>query len=183
MSYIITGNPGVGKHTVSKEIRKILDLPILDINQIAKESGLYEQNDEANDVDVEELEKILEKKAIFPGLIVGHLAPYVLSSNRIEKVIVLRKNPYELIPIYKQREYSKEKIKENVGSEVLGIIFYDTISKFGEEKTIQLDITSQNLKETTKNVLSAIKGEIKSQEVDWLSMISEEKDLKEFFSY
>ena len=173
----------MGKHTVSKEISKILDLPILDINLIAKESQLFEKSDETNDVDVEELKTVVKKKAIFPALIVGHLAPYVLSPNQVGKVIVLRKNPYDLIPVYKQRGYSKEKIKENVGSEVLGIIFYDTISKFGEEKTIQIDIKSQNLKETTKKVLDAIKGEIKSEEVDWFSIFSEEKDLKEFFSY
>jgi len=37
MSIVITGNPGVGKHTIAKEIAKNLEYSIIDINQIAKE--------------------------------------------------------------------------------------------------------------------------------------------------
>ena len=40
MAIIITGNPGVGKHTVAKSVAKILNYKILDINKIAIESGL-----------------------------------------------------------------------------------------------------------------------------------------------
>ena len=58
MSYVITGNPGVGKHTIANEISKNSDLPILDINKIAQESGLFEKNEETNDVDVEKLSLI-----------------------------------------------------------------------------------------------------------------------------
>jgi adenylate kinase len=114
---------------------------------------------------------------------VGHLAPYVLASDKIKKVIVLRKNPYDLISIYKKREYSKEKIKDNLGSEALGVIFHDAISQFGTEKTIQIDITSQSIQETTKKVNEAIKGETKTEEVDWLTMIAEKNDLNEFFAH
>jgi adenylate kinase len=117
MSYVITGNPGVGKHTITKEIGKLLQLPIIDINNLAQEFGLFEKNKETNDVDVAKLEKIIKDTILHPVLFVGHLAPYVLASDKIKKVIVLRKNPYDLIPIYKQREYSKEKIKDNLGSE------------------------------------------------------------------
>ncbi|MFB5647509.1 MAG: AAA family ATPase, partial [Candidatus Nitrosomaritimum yanchengensis] len=52
MSFVITGSPGVGKHTITKEISKILNLPVFDINQIAKEKNLFERTDETNDVDV-----------------------------------------------------------------------------------------------------------------------------------
>src|SRR3990170_1193370 len=55
MAIIITGNPGVGKHTVAKSIGKILKYQILDINQIALESGIYEKNDETIDVDIKKL--------------------------------------------------------------------------------------------------------------------------------
>ena len=183
MSYVITGNPGVGKHTVIKEISKILHLPIIDINSIAQEFGLFEKNEETNDVDVTKLEKIIREKISHPVLFIGHLAPYVLSSNKIKKVIVLRKNPYDLISIYKKRGYSKEKTKDNLGSEVLGIILHDAITQFGSEKTLQIDVSLQSIQETTKKIIEAIKGEIKTEKVDWLPTITEKNDLKEFFSY
>jgi len=183
MSYIITGNPGVGKHTISEEISELISLPIIDLSKIAQKFGLLERNGEFNDVDVGKLEEIIQEKISHPSLFVGHLAPYVLSSNKIKKVIVLRKNPYDLISIYKERGYSKEKIKDNLGSEVLGIILHDAITQFGSEKILQINVTSQSIQETIKKVLDAIAGEIKTEEVDWLTFISEKNDLKEFFTY
>ncbi len=183
MSFVITGNPGVGKHTITKEISKILHLPIIDINDIAQEFGLLEKSEETNDVNVTILEKLIKEKISSPVLIVGHLAPYVLSPNQIKKAIVLRKNPYDLISTYKKRGYTKQKIKDNVGSEVLGVIFYDAITRFGVEKIFQIDVTFQSIQETTKKVLDGIKGKIKSEEVDWLTMATEKNNLKEFFAY
>ena len=57
MSLIITGNPGVGKHTIAKSLAKVLDYEIFDINKIARESNLYEKTDETHDVDVSKLKK------------------------------------------------------------------------------------------------------------------------------
>ena len=181
MSYVITGNPGVGKHTIANEISKKSDLTILDINKIAEESGLFEKNEETNDVDVEKLTKIIENKITNPVVIVGHLAPYVLNSSQVKKAIVFRKNPYDLIPIYEKREYSNEKIKDNIGSEILGVILYDTLEKFGSEKTLQVDVTSKTVEEITKMVLNIINGGIFTEDVDWLTEVAEKNDLQKFF--
>jgi adenylate kinase len=181
MAIAITGNPGVGKHTISKEILKHIEYSILDINQIAKNSNLLEPNNNVNDVDVEKLEKIISQKIFDSNLIVGHLAPYVISPDKIEKIIVLRRNPYELLDVYRERGYSKEKAKENAGSEVLGIISFDTIIKF-KEKVHQVDVSGKTIKEVSDIVLSIIKGNHFSEEVDWLSMITEKNDLKKFFA-
>jgi adenylate kinase len=176
MSFVITGNPGVGKHTITKEISKLLNL-------IAKEERLFEKIEETNEVNVNKLEKIIKEKISHPSIIVGHLAPYVLTSDQIKKIIVLRKNPYDLISIYKNRGYSKGKIKDNIGSEVLGVILYDTITRFGTGKTIQIDNTGKSIEESAEIVMEAIKGEIINEDVDWLSVFSEKNDLKEFFAY
>ncbi len=67
------------------------------------------KNENTNDVDVAELEKIIKEKISSSSLIVGHFAPYVLSSNQVKMVIVLRRSPYEFIPVYKKREYTRRK--------------------------------------------------------------------------
>jgi len=183
MSYVITGNPGVGKHTISKEISKKLDLPIIDINKIAQEFELFEKNDQTSDVDVNKLKNLIKKKISNPSLVVGHLAPYVLSANQIKKVIVLRKNPYDLISIYKERKYSNKKIKDNLGSEILGVILNDAITQFGPENILQINATGQSIEEITKKIIQSINGKIKGDNVDWLGVVSKKKDLKKFFSY
>jgi len=183
MSIVITGNPGVGKHTIAKKIYKILNYEILDINKIALDTGAYEKNEDSIDVDVSKLKKILKNKITKKTLIVGHLAPYVLTKSQVKKVIVLRKSPYKLISIYKKRKYPTEKIKENLESEILGIIAHDAIKKFGKSKTYQIDSTSDSPSKTTKKIRDILDKKIKSDEVDWLSQISKKNDLRKFFSY
>jgi adenylate kinase len=180
MSIVITGNPGVGKHTITEKIADMLELSIVDINKIAKDSGLFEKNEDTNDVDVKKLEKILEQKISEKNIIVGHLAPYVLHKNKIKVMIVLRRNPYDLISVYKKRKYSDKKIKENTGSEILGIIAHDAISKF-QEKVFQINISKRTIPETvekTANLISSNKG---NEEVDWLELVRKNNDLGKFF--
>lgn len=182
MRIIITGNPGVGKHTIAKEILNHLKLSLVDINSIAKDSGLFEVNQSTNDVDVNELEKIINKKISNSSLIVGHLAPYVISPEKIDKVIVLRRNPYDLFEIYEKRGYSKDKSKENAGSEVLGIIAHDAISRFGD-KVFQLNTTGKSVKEIVDLIFNILKNSHSSEEIDWLDLITKNNDLKKFFAY
>ena len=183
MTIIITGNPGVGKHTIGKSVSKILDQKILDINKIALNSKLYEKKGESNDVDVRKLKNILKNKIKKDSILVGHLAPYVVTKKQITKAIILRKNPYKLTPIYKKRKYSSKKIAENVGSEILGIIAYDTIKKFGKNKCHQIDTTSKTVSKITKTVINIIEGKFENDTIDWLTLISNKNDLKKFFAY
>jgi|TARA_B100000809_G_scaffold189537_1_gene188068 adenylate kinase len=181
MSIVITGNPGVGKHTITKEIAEKLELSILDINSIAKDAGLFEKNKDTYDVDTEKLEKILEQKISEKKVIVGHLAPYVLDKNKVKIVIVLRKNPYDLISVYKERKYTDEKSKENTGSEVLGIIAHDTISKF-QEKAFQINTSGKSIQEVVEKVMALISNNEGNEEVDWLDLVTKNNDLKKFFN-
>ena len=184
LSKIITGNPGVGKHTVAKQIAKNLKLDLIDINKVVMENGIFVRGKEALDVDTKALQKFLDKKITKNSLIIGHLAPYVIPKNKIKMAIVLRKSPYKLIPIYKKRKYSKQKTIENLGSEVLGIIFYDTLKKFSPAKTHQIDTTSRSVSEVVKKIEVLFeKGKFQEDQVDWLGLISKKEDLKTFFPY
>ncbi|TSA18101.1 MAG: AAA family ATPase [Nitrosopumilales archaeon] len=184
MSKVITGNPGVGKHTVAKQIAKNLKLGLIDINNVAIENGIFVRGKETLDVDAKALQKILDKKITNHSLIVGHLAPYVIPRNKVNMVIVLRKNPYKLIPVYKKRKYSKQKTIENLGSEILGITFYDALKKFGPSKIHQIDTSLSSVSKVVKRIeMFFEKGKFQEDQVDWLGLISKKGDLKRFFPY
>lgn len=101
---IITGNPGTGKHTIAKLISRKLNLEIIDINKIAISEGVFAKNNGTLDVDVSKLKKIINKMNSKDSLLVGHLAPYVISPKNVELSVVLRKSPYKLQSIYKKRK-------------------------------------------------------------------------------
>ena len=182
MSIVITGNPGVGKHTITKKISEILNLPIIDINIVAKDLKLFEKNENTNDIDTQNLAKILREKKLNEKIIVGHLAPYVLEKNQVEIIIILRRNPYDLESVYNERNYSEIKIKENTGSEVLGIIMHDTIEKF-EEKAFQINISERNIQQVVEKVLEIISKKEGNEEVDWLDLVTKNNDLEKFFTH
>ena len=58
---VLTGNPGVGKHTVSKKLAEILDYEIVDVSKEAVKVGMQKQSDSI-DVDVEKTQRILKEK-------------------------------------------------------------------------------------------------------------------------
>lgn len=183
MSLVITGNPGVGKHTISKILAKKLNYEILDINKIALKSMNVKKNSGTVDIDTKKLKNIIKKMIKKKSLIVGHLAPYVLTKSQVKAVIVLRKNPYNLISIYKERKYTHQKMIENLDSEILGVIAYDSIKKFGKNKVYQIDVTKKPLAKIVKKIQAIFENNFKEDRVDWLTLVVHKNDLKKFFTY
>ena len=59
---VITGNPGVGKHTISKIVAKKLSLDLIDINAIAIKNNTIKSKDSSGYVvDLQKLSLLLRK--------------------------------------------------------------------------------------------------------------------------
>ena len=177
---VLTGNPGVGKHTTASEIiRQNPMYEITDINNLAIELGLAEKAKETLGVYVAELKIKMKQKISNNSLIVGHLAPYVLDESDVDVAIVLRKNPMDLIKVFKNRGYSKEKIKSNTASEFIGVTFNDSISSFGEEKTFQIDTTNKTPEQVTSIIDKIVNGKNKGDIVDWFHLVDKNAAIQE----
>lgn len=176
---MITGNPGVGKHTIARELSKRTKFQIFDLNEVAKENNLLERTDNTNDVDVQKLESIITSLSINKSIIVGHLAPYCIPKNMVRIAFVLRRNPYDLYEIYRSRNYDLKKIRENQGAEILGVIAFDSLEKF--DNVIQIDCSSKQVPEIVEIILNVLDGKNYNDFVDWLEMTAVKKDFKTFF--
>jgi len=190
LRFVITGNPGVGKHTTAKIIAEKINADIIDINDVAIDNNATgKKTDLGLDVDVKRLVRLLEKqlKAERDLVIVGHLAPYVLKPVGISLVAVLRRSPYELEKTLKKRGYSVDKVRENVASEILGTSLYDSLKTFGKRKVAEFDTTGKTPKETADEILAALQNKQKSKPkligIDWLNLVSEKGDMRRFFKY
>ena len=183
---VITGNPGVGKHTTAFELKKILDLVLIDINDLAVQHHAFLQTPNL-EIDSGKIADIIESKLgeSQRTVIVGHLAPYVLKKEWIDLTIVLRRSPYAILSTLESRNYSVEKIRENVASEILGVILYDSVQCFGKEKIAELDTTQTTSTEICEKIISLIKDNTgrKIGVVDWLSLVNERGDVGRFLEY
>ena len=183
---VITGNPGVGKHTTAFELKKILDVVLIDINDLAVQHHAFLQTPNL-EIDSRKIAAIIESKLgeSQRTVIVGHLAPYVLKKEWIDLTIVLRRSPYAILSTLESRKYSAEKIRENVASEILGVILYDSVQCFGKEKIAELDTTQTTSTEICEKIISLIKDNTgrKIGVVDWLSLVNERGDVGRFLEY
>jgi adenylate kinase len=193
---VITGTPGVGKHTTAKFVANKLGraTKVIDINKFAIDKRVILEKDDwygVVDVNVKKLTKLMaeelakkEKKEDL--IIVGHLAPYVLKpTSRIDLVVVLRRSPYELTKVLEERKYPPNKIRDNVASEILGISLYDTLKAVRRHKIAEFDTTGKTPQNTADQVISLLlkKSEREVGIIDWLSLVYNKKDLQKFLEY
>jgi adenylate kinase len=185
---VVTGNPGVGKHTVARIIAKRLRADVIDINQVALEGAAVSgKKDEGLDVDVKKLRALIGKMLLASKgfVIIGHLAPYVVRRADVSIAAVLRRSPYALEQTLEGRGYSFQKVRENVASEILGVSMYDAIKTFGKPKVAEFDTTGKSPEQTASEVIATLRGKLPKQvgKVEWLSVISDKDDIRRFFDY
>jgi adenylate kinase len=187
---VVTGTPGVGKHTNGRIIADKINAEIIDINHVAIDNNaISEKTDLGLDVDIRRLAKLLEKMLNTKKdlMIVGHLAPYVLKPEGIDMVAVLRRSPYELEKTLEERGYNTDKVRENVASEILGTTLYDSLKTFSRRKVVEFDTTGKSQNETAEEILAALQKKPRSKPVslgiDWLNLVSEKGDMRRFFKY
>jgi adenylate kinase len=185
---VITGNPGVGKHTSARIVAEKTGAGIVDINKVAIDNNaISKKTTKGLDIDTKKLSRLLEKSLAAKKdlVIVGHLAPYVLNPSHVDLVAVLRRSPYEMEETFEKRRYTREKARENIASEILGVLFYDSLKMFGKRKVAEFDTTTRTPEQTADELISTLRRKIPRQTagIDWLARVSEKGDLKKFFEY
>ena len=189
---VITGNPGVGKHTCAKFVsEKLGKAKLIDINRVILSNNAVTLPTSAvngiGEIDVKKTEKLIleEIKKTKDVVIVGHLAPYVLRTTGIDLVAVLRRSPYQLAKIFRQRKYTPMKMKENIAAEILGITLYDSVETFGKERVAELDTTGKTPQDIAKDIVSKLQKKSRKQVgiIDWLSLVYEKGDAQKFLEY
>lgn len=182
---VVTGNPGVGKHTSARLLARLLKAEIIDINKVAIDNkAITKKTDRGLEVNVKKLTALVARllKSKSDLIIVGHLAPYVLAPADVGMVAVLRRSPYQLEKTLEKRGYPAAKVKENLASEILGVSLYDSIKRFGRRKVAEFDTTGKTPLQTAKMIVSVLHKESPRQlGVDWLSQVSGRDDMKRFF--
>ncbi len=166
MIYALTGTPGVGKTSVSKELRE-MDYDVLDLNRFIENNDLRGERDperKSFDVDTDRLSEVFEEKKLNVDLVEGHLAHHLPVSS----VIVLRCSPSKLEKRMENKDWEEKKIEENIQAEMLDTILLEALETNAD--VYEIDTTSKSSEEVADSVEEIISGEGEKYEpgtVDW----------------
>ena len=164
MIIALTGTPGTGKTSVAKHFG---GFNVIDLTRFVKDQELGEQNTEF-EVDIPEMVEALEDE-IDPDentILEGHLAHHFPA----DFCVVLRCNPEELRERLSERDYSEEKVEENVESEILDLILSEAVEN--QRNIIEVDTTGRKAEEVAEEIRKRVENkETGYGEIDWTKYI------------
>lgn len=162
MKVTITGTPGTGKTTITDLLD--VDFRKIHLTEFIEQKGLGEDVDNVTEVDPELLQKSISKKLSEDedAVIEGHLAHHIPS----DLCIVLRCSPEELEERLSGRDYSDEKVRENIEAEALDVILSQAVQE--QENVLEIDTTGRSVEEVVERVEEGIENrETGYGNVDW----------------
>ncbi len=192
---IVSGTPGTGKTTVSKNLLNYFEAKVISLNELAISENLIEKYDTKRETSVIDNKKIIDflielikeyEKEDPEFLIIESHFSDIVPEKYIDFVIVLRCDPDELYSRLKRRDYKIEKIRENVQSEILGNCVNYFINKPMNTPILEIDTTSTGIESITNTMIDILSQKIDLKDfyvgkVDWLEKLSQENRLEAFF--
>jgi adenylate kinase len=184
---LVGGSPGTGKTMVAKILGSKLSVEVISLGQLADEYGCITAEDKARNTGIINedclvdalVELTSDKSKSF--IIEGHYIDLVPSST-VEWVFILRTHPETLKERLSKRDYSNEKVNENVEAEVFGVCQMDALDSFGESKVYEIDTTNLSAPETAEKIQDLMKNGSTPTRIDWMTLLENEGRLEEFIS-
>lgn len=169
MIILITGTPGTGKSTLSQYLSAKLSMQeksvkTVLVNDLIKSEKLYEEYDSHFDTYIIDdrkvrrfLDKYLEDVPEDYCIIETHTVT-TLPKKVIDIAFVLNSRTDILFDRLKSREYSQDKINENMECEIMKVILEEAVERFGANKTHELSSnTLEDIEDNIEVILDLIK--------------------------
>ena len=192
---IVSGTPGTGKTTVSQNLLNNFKAKVISLNELAISEKLiikYDIDRETSVINEKKLVRFVKQliesynKLDLEFLIIESHFSDIVPNHYIDYVIILRCDPDELCIRLKERGYKKEKIRENVQSEILGNSANYFLNKQLNKPILEIDTTNNSIDVITKTIIGILTGKVDLNKyiigkIDWLEKISQEDRLQIFF--
>jgi len=173
MLVALSGTPGTGKSSIAQRLRK-KDYMILDVNSIAFEHHFFLGKDIKRDSFILDLDKLETHISSYQHshdlvLIEGHAA-HLLPS--VDKILLLRCHPKELITRLQKKGWTKDKILENAQAEALDIILCEAIELHSPTNIFEITTSQKNIDEIVKEIITILDSRFQSTKykigkIDW----------------
>ncbi|WP_448578768.1 adenylate kinase family protein [Thermosphaera sp.] len=176
---VIAGVPGTGKSTLAWELARVLNTEAIDLSRFALENNLILEYDASRKTYVIDEEAVASRIRDIVDNREGYVVidthyPEIIDPDIVDKVVVLRLNPFELEKRLLERGWGREKINENVMAEILGTVSVNALEAFGGDRVYELDVSGKSVGEVLGQVLAIVKGETWLEpglRINWLERI------------
>ena len=147
----VTGTPGTGKTTVTS----LLDGPVIHLNDLIREAGLWSERDEGRDSLVADLDAVGEAIGDWSGVAESHLAHHLDA----DRVVVLRCRPDVLADRLRERGADEAKATENAESEALDVILSEAVDRHGLDAVYEIDTTDRTPADVAADIEAVVAGD------------------------
>lgn len=146
---LVTGTPGTGKSTISRDLARELGLRHIDVGEFAKERNLLADHDAAlnfhymhEDAVLDELEPIMTDG----GVVLDHHSSDWFPERWIQIAVVLRASTESLFDRLEARQYPKAKLEANMQAEIMQVSRDEALESYSNAKFVELDSSSDDRK-------------------------------------
>lgn len=153
----ITGTPGIGKTSVSKQLAEFYKTKPLNEKEFALKEGIGSFDVDENELVVplplleEKLNKFLKKKRNV--VVEGHLLCEIKA--KFDYLVLLKCDPELLELRLEERGYKAEKIQDNVFCEGIEYCKKHALRNYPKKNIIEVE-NRKNIKETTNTIIREI---------------------------
>jgi len=147
----VTGTPGTGKTTATS----LLDAPVVHLNDLIREEGLWAHRDDDRDSLVADFDAVRGALGDWSGVVESHLAHHLDA----DRVVVLRCRPDVLEARLRDRGEGEASAAENAESEALDVILSEAVDRHGIERVYEVDATDRTPADVAAAIEAVIAGD------------------------
>ncbi len=172
MRVLVAGTPGVGKTTVASILSKALNVPHVDVASLLSAWGLLRPDrrrftQEIVDVDL----AVTRLRGYLPRSFVADT--HVVSLFRgvgLDAVVVLRRDPRQLLAELTGRGWPEPKVYENAVAELLDVVYAESLDL--STYLVQVDVSNRTPHHTAHMLADCLpRLECPNDEVDWIERL------------